>query len=661
MPPKTAAPANQSPQLPAPSAEAQHVLDACLDYTGRRTSGLAIMLHGPWGCGKTWFIKNRLLPILISAKKRCLYISVNGLVSEEALDAEVVRAISEMQVASESGKNLLSLARENAKGALDFLGEAVPGAWGTAIKATANILGTRVATKKIIELVVKEGVVLVFDDIERHGMEDEQELLGYINQFTEHRRAHVFLGCDPDRMPENSDAKRFEKICGVRLSIQPELEAYVPFILAGESVGPTRTFIELFHGELVGIIKNLERPNLRRLGLALYHFRTIDSVVVTVLDELGQDGKGLREYVFRHVLYGVLESGDGRSCAKVFAKLLSPILLALSRSEGTSTDASAAAERYIPGGASELEESDLTTLSDVVDRGVVDKPAIGRMVRRLTRHSETPLDALHVTLTTSAFLGLEDLELDQQIDQAVKEMEAGHVTSPQQFTQWVSCITDLSEGGYTIHSTASLTRRFKRAVGKTTFVIFDNESRRIEVYHSRNGNRDEVEVINKLVMDRMEELQREHLQEQSRQLWASGVISFLKHLGTDQQGPHYSGPLLATISPSFFWDAVWQLTNQEREEVYSCLSFRLSNVEAQYDIHPLEHDWIQKSCKLLAKKSASNNCGISAQMIKRLLRLFRRERRTRAGAAPRKSHTPPSGPKRRAKGVDARRPTDGIA
>ena len=51
------------------------------------SSGTAIMLNGPRGAGKTYFVRNRL--ILVLGKKKSAYVSLNGVNSVDEINDRV--------------------------------------------------------------------------------------------------------------------------------------------------------------------------------------------------------------------------------------------------------------------------------------------------------------------------------------------------------------------------------------------------------------------------------------------------------------------------------------------------------------------------------------------------------------------------------------------
>ena len=47
----------------------------------------ALLLSGSWGSGKTYYVKNSLIPFLNGNEKKVVYISMYGIKSAEALES----------------------------------------------------------------------------------------------------------------------------------------------------------------------------------------------------------------------------------------------------------------------------------------------------------------------------------------------------------------------------------------------------------------------------------------------------------------------------------------------------------------------------------------------------------------------------------------------
>lgn len=158
---------------------------AIKDYLNDKVYSYAFMLDGEWGSGKTYFMKNIVIPQLEeSGEKKCIYVSLYGISSIEEINKLVFMNIAlglkrteKMGRMTEAGITLL------AKVLKPFI--PVP----DVLKDTKNIENILEAIMQNIEM---ENVVFVFDDLERCSCQ-VKEVFGYLNTFVEQNKSKVIL------------------------------------------------------------------------------------------------------------------------------------------------------------------------------------------------------------------------------------------------------------------------------------------------------------------------------------------------------------------------------------------------------------------------------------------------------------------------------------
>ena len=67
----------------------QQLIDQILDFVQHPNTDYALMINGPWGCGKTYFVKKVLMPVL-SGKANLTYVSLHGVKSFRELDVRML-------------------------------------------------------------------------------------------------------------------------------------------------------------------------------------------------------------------------------------------------------------------------------------------------------------------------------------------------------------------------------------------------------------------------------------------------------------------------------------------------------------------------------------------------------------------------------------------
>lgn len=231
----------------------------------------AVLLKGKWGVGKTWFLKEIMASLHNPDHqvKTHLYVSLYGVASFEEIENEFFRQLH--PVLSSKG---MALAGKIGKGLLK-----------TVLKIDLNDDGKSDASvsSQIPDINLPdylsntEGLILVFDDLERASM-DLENLLGYINYFVEHQGYKVVIVANEDELgnkEKTSDVsyKRIkEKLIGKTFEIQPRLDlAANNFIKEIKSQATQNLF-----NSNIDLIKDCYRRsgylNLRHLRQALMDF-----------------------------------------------------------------------------------------------------------------------------------------------------------------------------------------------------------------------------------------------------------------------------------------------------------------------------------------------------------------------------------------------------
>lgn len=215
----------------------KEIRDILNDYLKIKKPGYAVLLKGPWGCGKTYFVKNWIENLKTennddeqSFTLNPIYVSLYGMTKTSQIDDELKRAISPilhskaMRKAGKVFKLAISAAlrynidfdeNDNADLKLDCT-----------IDPKA-LLGSN-------DSHVKGNRLLVFDDIERSKI-DILDVLGYINYYVEHIGCNVILIGNVDKVNDKlQDIK--EKTIGREFEINPDVDVAINSFVQDESL-----------------------------------------------------------------------------------------------------------------------------------------------------------------------------------------------------------------------------------------------------------------------------------------------------------------------------------------------------------------------------------------------------------------------------------------
>lgn len=276
----------------------------------------AVMLNGKWGCGKTYFIKNKIerwnkiqennnsnhnkkknFIKIFSRKKReeniCIilkpiYISLNGLNSVSQISYNIkkeLRPLLYSKGAQIAKSVLLGTLRVATKGAIDFNGD-----------GNKDDISDIFDTDSIIQILsesndsVEGNKVLIFDDLERCKIPTD-EIFGYINNFVEHSNCKVIIIGEEDKIQKmyannetSIEYKDFkEKLIGQTFSIKQNFKTIVNLFIVESNnqylINNKKLIIDLFIAS--------EVENLRIIKQFCSDFnRLIDSIY---LDDFKQE------------------------------------------------------------------------------------------------------------------------------------------------------------------------------------------------------------------------------------------------------------------------------------------------------------------------------------------------------------------------------------
>ncbi|MEN8435064.1 KAP family NTPase [Clostridium septicum] len=175
------------------------IIEIIKEYIDDTIYNRAILIDGAWGTGKTFFIKNKLIKELEAnekskndngyKEKKIIYISLYGIDSTVDITNEIyLKSIkiddtdSKMYSISKLGGKILSDLMKN-KG--------------------FDLTKYLDAAKSLIDI---SNCVLIFDDLERCKC-NISDVLGYINNFVEHRAMKVIIVANEEELGDTSDAK----------------------------------------------------------------------------------------------------------------------------------------------------------------------------------------------------------------------------------------------------------------------------------------------------------------------------------------------------------------------------------------------------------------------------------------------------------------------
>ncbi|MCU5380269.1 KAP family NTPase [Bacillus cereus] len=212
------------------------------EYLNLSKTNYGIQLNGPWGIGKTYYVKGILKQKIESLdipnsneKYRFIYISLNSVKSVEEIDENLF-----LNSINEYGNK----AYRYTKVGLRVIGK-VPGL-GVGFAKGIEDEAPNIA-KRFTNL---ENAVLCFDDLERIDRKlSIQQVLGYINtNFIEHENIKTLFISNEDQLHDNEHFKLIrEKVIGRTIKYEKTIEEVLPEFISniyGESSVVNRFYNE---------------------------------------------------------------------------------------------------------------------------------------------------------------------------------------------------------------------------------------------------------------------------------------------------------------------------------------------------------------------------------------------------------------------------------
>lgn len=168
-------------------------------YLTLNNPGFAVLITGDWGSGKTHQIENAI------PKELQCHVSLFGIRDPNEIYASV---FAKMYPGRNLAKKIISLTK-------DFTNEINGFTFGSGSLAVSML-------SPLIKETVDKNKVIIFDDLERCPMNNEEKL-GIINHYIEHHRCKVFILAHDEKIKDDFLTTK-EKVIGHTIKISPEIE-----------------------------------------------------------------------------------------------------------------------------------------------------------------------------------------------------------------------------------------------------------------------------------------------------------------------------------------------------------------------------------------------------------------------------------------------------
>lgn len=310
------------------SASQQEIISGIKVYINECYSDYAVMLNGSWGSGKTYFVKNELIPILEEDRKAVIYISLFGIKCVDDLinviTMHVLNIYSNKRAQKRAEMNIgLKISNKQASSSVSQIPSVFVGIINKGLKLVPNGDNAKSFFSDIQKNTINfADYVFIFDDFERSVI-DKIELLGLFDEMVEQNHAKVIIVCNEvallkkaEKDDENLNNKKAvnnieeknlvddynlykEKVVGFTIKYAADLSTVYRKILdniVGKQPYCYDCLIE-YKSEVLELFSRVGSHNLRTLIFVLKRFKELEHEIELAFDDAKVDKKYYSRYI----------------------------------------------------------------------------------------------------------------------------------------------------------------------------------------------------------------------------------------------------------------------------------------------------------------------------------------------------------------------------
>ena len=310
------------------SESQQEIISGIKVYINECYSDYAVMLNGSWGSGKTYFVKNELIPALEEERKAVIYISLFGIKCVDDLinviTMHVLNIYSNKRAQKRAEMNIgLKILNKQASSSVSQIPSVFVGIINKGLKLIPNGDTAKAFFSDIQKNTINfADYVFIFDDFERSVI-DKIELLGLFDEMVEQNHAKVIIVCNEvallkkaEKDDENLNNKKAvnnieekilvddynlykEKVVGFTIKYAADLSTVYRKILdniVGKQSYCYDCLIE-YKSEVLELFSRVGSHNLRTLIFVLKRFKELEHEIELAFD----DAKVEKKYYSRYI------------------------------------------------------------------------------------------------------------------------------------------------------------------------------------------------------------------------------------------------------------------------------------------------------------------------------------------------------------------------
>ncbi len=549
----------------------------------------AVMIKGAWGSGKTYFIdifrkdRERQFP-----SQKFLYVTLNGVSSTDQIDDQVFTQLHPV-LGSKEAKVLGVIAKAIFKASfrvdLDSAKDSMTFSPG-------------VPDIKLSKYIVRPSeTVIVFDDLERCII-PIPAVLGYINTFLEHEKLKVIILSNEDEIVKNDKEGKYpaikEKLIGKTLRIRPHSSEAIKDFVAKITNEKTKRFFESKLETITTLYKESATDNLRILGQSLAEADRAASCLA--------DRHWEHEDVVASIVTLILIVSFEIRAARVSEDDIrglrqQSLAYSLRRSANTPTVLDKLKKRY-PEINSDSLYLEGPTVRQILFDGMVDQGKIHAEI-----DSNPPfvkMDIEPAWKRIAGFWRVTEDEFEKAVTEFEQEFNERKFVDPEPMFHAFGVRLLLLEMGVIAGNSSDVVSECKRyiddikSIGRIKDKYTDNAEIDVRVFVQNDSK--EIEEIQDHYRAVIDEAAKAALPAAGQRLLAmmkTDHVKFFRTLCVNnyEASIYYNVPVLATIDPEAFADAVLTLTPEAQSSVFTALRVRYDTTISQVELAD-EKSWL---------------------------------------------------------------------
>lgn len=270
-----------------------------VDYILKEKNNYAILLDGDWGSGKTFFIKNKIIPkIYDETKKKSIYISLYGINDIKEIDRQIYFEIIE-KIAPENNKiNFIKKCGNVCITGYKVVNKAI-------FKNKFPMVNSEDITSIISLFSNIKNYILIFDDLERCNIQPNI-VLGYINRFVEHKNCKCIIVANQKEISMANILDNIEMKYLVALDKRIKFQDKKKDILS-QSFGIKNEKNDVIEAsDLRNRIEEIFNENIqyeqikeKLIGNTIYYKPNLDDVLKNIIENDIEEKK-IKNFIFKH-------------------------------------------------------------------------------------------------------------------------------------------------------------------------------------------------------------------------------------------------------------------------------------------------------------------------------------------------------------------------